>query len=43
LADNELCQLFSSLKLRYYREENRLGDLQEGARDIAMLVAEKLL
>jgi SAM-dependent methyltransferase len=41
LADNELMQLFSGLKLRYYREENRLGNLQEGTRDIAMLVAEK--
>jgi SAM-dependent methyltransferase len=41
LADNELLQLFSSFKLRYYREENRLGDLSEGTRDVAMLVAEK--
>ncbi|MEW8026125.1 MAG: methyltransferase domain-containing protein [Candidatus Thiodiazotropha sp.] len=41
LADNELLQLFSSLKLRYYREENLLGNLEEGMRDVAMLVAEK--
>jgi 2-polyprenyl-3-methyl-5-hydroxy-6-metoxy-1,4-benzoquinol methylase len=41
LADNELLQLFSSLKLRYYREENRLGNLHAGVRDVAMLVAEK--
>jgi SAM-dependent methyltransferase len=41
LADNELLQLFSSLKLRYYREENRLGNLHQGIRDVAMLVAEK--
>ncbi|MEW8690858.1 MAG: class I SAM-dependent methyltransferase [Candidatus Thiodiazotropha endolucinida] len=41
LADNELLQLFSSLKLRYYREENLLGNLEEGTRDVAMLVAEK--
>jgi tRNA G37 N-methylase Trm5 len=41
LADNELLQLFSGLKLRYYREENRLGNLHAGVRDVAMLVAEK--
>jgi SAM-dependent methyltransferase len=42
LADNELIQLFSGLKLRYYREENRLGNVLEGTRDVAMLVAEKI-
>jgi SAM-dependent methyltransferase len=42
LADNELLQLFSGLKLRYYREENALGNVRKGTRDIAMLVAEKL-
>lgn len=41
LADNELLNLFSNLKLRYYREENRLGNLKHGVRDIAMLVAER--
>ena len=41
LDDNELLQLFSPLKLRAYREENRLGDLTRGTRDVAMLVAEK--
>ena len=41
LGDNELLQLFSPLHLRFYREENRLGDLGLGDRDIAMLVAEK--
>ncbi len=41
LADNELLELFRPLKLRVYREENRLGDLQRGVRDIAMLVAER--
>ena len=41
LGDNELLQLFSPLQLRFYREENRLGDLSLGDRDIAMLVAEK--
>ncbi|MES9836896.1 MAG: methyltransferase domain-containing protein [Candidatus Thiodiazotropha sp.] len=41
LDDNELRQLFSGLKLRYYREENRLGEVTQGVRDVAMLVAEK--
>ncbi|WP_316364860.1 class I SAM-dependent methyltransferase [Candidatus Thiodiazotropha sp. CDECU1] len=41
LADNELLNLFSSLQLRYYREENRLGNLEQGTRDVAMLVAQK--
>ena len=41
LADNELLNLFSPLKLRFYREEGRLGDIKQGCRDIAMLVAEK--
>lgn len=41
LADNELLQLFQPLRLRVYREEGRLGDLQRGCRDIAMLVGEK--
>jgi tellurite methyltransferase len=40
LGDNELLDLFCSLKLRVYREENRLGDLQAGLRDVAMLIAE---
>jgi SAM-dependent methyltransferase len=42
LADNELLDCFSSLKLRFYREENQLGDPTRGLRDIAMLVAEKV-
>lgn len=41
LGDNELLKLFSPLALRCYREENRLGDLSRGVRDVAMLVAEK--
>jgi SAM-dependent methyltransferase len=41
LDDNELLRLFSGLRLRFYREENRLGDLSRGARDVAMLVAER--
>ena len=42
LEDNELLRLFSGLKLRVYREENRLGELTQGTRDVAMLVAEKV-
>ncbi|MCU7906523.1 MAG: methyltransferase domain-containing protein [Candidatus Thiodiazotropha sp. (ex Epidulcina cf. delphinae)] len=41
LDDNELLRLFSSLKLRFYREERLLGDVSQGIRDVAMLVAEK--
>jgi len=42
LDDNELLNLFGELKLRVYREENRLGDLALGTRDVAMLVAQRL-
>jgi tellurite methyltransferase len=41
LVDNELLRLFSSLKVRVYREEALLGDHQQGFRNIAFLVAEK--
>lgn len=41
LDDNELLRLFSELRLRFYREEGRLGDIRLGYRDVAMLVAEK--
>lgn len=41
LGDNELLRLFEPLALRCYREENRLGNLSTGLRDVAMLVAEK--
>jgi tellurite methyltransferase len=41
LGDNELLALFSPLRLRVYREENRLGDHAQGTRDVAMLVAQK--
>ncbi len=42
LGDNELLDLFSGLKLRVYREENLLGDLTQGLRNVAMLVAQRL-
>ena len=41
LADNELLTLFSSLKIRVYREESLLGNQQQGCRNLAFLVAEK--
>jgi len=41
LADNELLSLFKALRIRFYREENRLGDPTRGIRDVAMLVAQR--
>ncbi len=41
LADNELLRLFGSLAIRFYREENHLGDITQGYRDVAMLVGER--
>jgi len=41
LADNELLNLFSGLKLRVYREESTLGDTSTGWRNMAMLVGQK--
>ena len=41
LADNELLNLFSSMKIRVYREESLLGEQQQGWRNQALLVAEK--
>ena len=35
LADNELLQLFSAMRILVYREEGRVGDLQRGLRDEA--------
>lgn len=42
LAENELLQLFQSLRVRCYREEGRLGDIDRDCRDIAMLVAQRI-
>ena len=42
LGDNELVKLFSDLRLRVYREENRLGDLNKGLRNMALLIAERI-
>lgn len=41
LSDNELLQLFSSMKMRVYREEALLGNHSKGLRNQAILVAEK--
>jgi tellurite methyltransferase len=41
LADNELLSLFSTMKVRVYREESLLGEHQQGWRNQALLVAEK--
>lgn len=41
LGDNELLNLFADLKVRVYREESLLGEVTQGWRDRAMLVAEK--
>ncbi len=42
LGGNELIALLSPLSVRFYREENRLGDLNKGLRDVAMAVAQKI-
>jgi tellurite methyltransferase len=41
LETNELLRLLPQLVVRVYREEGRVGDLSRGARDIAMLVAQR--
>jgi SAM-dependent methyltransferase len=41
LGENELLDLFRALRIVYYREEGRLGDLSAGVRDEALLVAQK--
>jgi len=42
LADNELLQLFSGLRLLVYREEGIQGDTTRGLRDEAMIVAQRM-
>ena len=41
LAPNELLELFAPLHVLAYREEGRTGDLQQGLRDTAWLVAQR--
>ncbi|WP_305909939.1 methyltransferase domain-containing protein [Methylomarinum sp. Ch1-1] len=42
LQRNELPKLFASLALVYYRENARVGDLAEGARDEARFIGQKI-
>ena len=42
LEDNELLQLFSQMKVRIYQQDALLGDPNEGLRNQAILVAEKI-
>ncbi|MDX1654143.1 MAG: class I SAM-dependent methyltransferase [Candidatus Competibacteraceae bacterium] len=41
LEEGELLKLFAPLRIRVYREEGRLGDLEEGFRNEAMLIGQK--
>jgi len=41
LADNELLQLFHDCQVLVYREEGRVGDLMQGYRNEALIVAQK--
>ncbi len=41
LARNELLHLFADLQVVDYREHGRVGDLTQGLRDVAWLVAQK--
>lgn len=43
LAENELLQLFSGLRVVVYREESLLGDINAGFRNEALLIAQKWL
>ncbi|HET8808410.1 MAG TPA: methyltransferase domain-containing protein [Methylophaga sp.] len=43
LAENELLSLFADLTVRIYREESGLGDVSQGFRDRAMMVAERVV
>jgi SAM-dependent methyltransferase len=41
LGPGELLALFSKLRPRYFRDDGRIGDLSQGVRDVALLVAER--
>lgn len=43
LADNELLHLFSDLQIVVYREEGTIGDITQGFRNQALLIARKVL
>ncbi len=42
LADNEMLNLFSPMKVIYYRENRALGDRQQGLRNEAQFIGQKL-
>lgn len=42
LDDNELLSLFAGLRVRIYREETCLGDVHQGFRNEAMLIAQRV-
>jgi SAM-dependent methyltransferase len=42
LEDNELLKLFAGLKVRIYREETSLGNIHQGFRNEAMLIAQQI-
>jgi len=42
LADNELLQLFSPLKVVFYQEEARIGDLEQGTRNEAFFIGQRV-
>jgi len=42
LAENELLQIFSSLKLVYYRENSGLGVVRQGLRNEAQFIGQKI-
>lgn len=41
LAENELLTLCQDLQIIVYREEGRVGDLTQGLRDVALVIAQK--
>ena len=41
LAENELLQLFSGIRILVYREEGQVGHVTQGFRGEAMLVGQK--
>lgn len=43
LGEGELLTLFRPLRVRVYREEGRIGDIERGFRNAALLVAEKVM
>ena len=43
LSENELLRLFPNLKVRYFRDEGRLGDPDQGNRNRSVLIASKEL